>query len=129
MDKQQFQLEYVINSSPKVLYNRLSTPSGLSEWFADDVNVENNFQTYIFIWEKSPSKAHVLAKKEFVYIRFRLEEDDDDDSVFFEFRIVVDELTKDLSLIITDFAEPDEIVDAKQLWNTQIEKLKHVLGS
>lgn len=128
MDKIQFQLEYVINSSPKVLYNRLATPSGLSEWFADDVNIENNFQTYIFMWDGSAVKAHIIAKKEFSFIRFKWEDDEEKDQ-YFEFRIQIDELTKDLSLIITDFVEPDEKKDSIQLWNTQIDKLKHVLGS
>lgn len=128
MNRIQYQLEYVMHSSPKILFGRVSTPAGLQEWFADNVNIENNFQTYIFFWNKIPSRAKVIAKKENVYIRFTWE-DEENENIYFEFRLVVDELTKDLSLIITDFAEPDEIDDAKQLWNTQIEKLKHVLGS
>ena len=130
MGKIQFQLEFSINSSPKIIYNRLATPSGLSEWFADNVNVENNYETFIFIWEGSPTKANVINQKELSYIRFQWQDDaDEDENTYFEFRIMIDELTKDLALVITDFAEADEIVDSKQLWNTQIEKLKHVLGS
>ena len=34
-----YQLEYPLNSSIKILYERLSTISGLSEWFADDVTL------------------------------------------------------------------------------------------
>ena len=37
----QYTLEFPIKSSIKVLYKRLSTPSGLSEWFANDVNIKN----------------------------------------------------------------------------------------
>lgn len=128
MEKEKFHIEYLFNSSPKVLYNRLATPSGLAEWFADDVNFENNMQTYIFSWDKEESKAHIVSKKEPQHIRFSWEEDDDDE-IYFEFKIHVDELTKDVSLTITDFAESDEVEDAIQLWNKQIENLRHILGS
>ncbi|HON52480.1 MAG TPA: START-like domain-containing protein [Bacteroidales bacterium] len=127
MEKQKFHIEYEFNSSPKVLYNRLATPSGLAEWFADDVNFENGMQTYIFAWGKEQSKAHIISKKEPVYIRYSWEHEDDD--IYFEFKIHVDELTKDVLLEITDFAEADEVDDAIQLWNKQIENLKHVVGS
>lgn len=128
MEKQKFQIEYVLNASPKVLYNRLATPSGLAEWFADDVNFENNMQTYIFTWDGEANKADIVSKKEPSYIRFTWDYDEDE-NIYFEFKIHVDELTKDVSLVITDFAEPDEIEDAIQLWNKQIENLKHVIGS
>ena len=127
MDKQKFKLEYSLKSSPKVLFNRLSTPSGLSEWFADNVNVESNNNIYIFIWNDHHQKAEVISKKDLSFIRFQWEEEDDDS--YFEFRIIVEDLTGDLALIITDFAEEDEVEDAIQLWDTQIDKLKKIIGS
>ncbi len=33
------ELEFSLNTPQHLLFNRLSTPSGLSEWFADNVNV------------------------------------------------------------------------------------------
>lgn len=128
MEKQKFQIEYEFNSSPKVLYNRLATPSGLSEWFADDVNFENNMQTFVFTWDSEETKAHIISKKEPFFIRFTWESDENDE-IYFEFKIHVDELTKDVSLVITDFAEPNEIDDAIQLWDKQIESLKRIVGS
>ncbi len=50
-----FELEYTLNCSPKVLFSRLSTPEGLAEWFAEDVNVEGDIFT--FIWDKTESIA------------------------------------------------------------------------
>jgi uncharacterized protein YndB with AHSA1/START domain len=61
MEKKKFELEYTMNTSPKVLYNRLSTPSGLAEWFADDVNLQGNLFT--FIWDGSEQEAELLQKK------------------------------------------------------------------
>ena len=123
--KKKFELEYTINSSPRVLFNRLSTPGGLAEWFADDVNLHRGI--YTFIWEKSEQQAEVVQRKDNKYIRFRWIEEEDKDS-YFEFRLNQDELTGDVSLMITDFAEDDETTDAVDLWDTQIAELKHVIG-
>lgn len=121
--KQKITLEYPINSSPKVLFARLSTPGGLSEWFADDVNLKGNI--FSFIWEGTEQQAEVIQKKENKYIRFRWV---DDPETYFEFRVSIDELTKDVALVITDFTEDDEIDDTTELWNTQVAELKHIIG-
>ncbi len=123
MEKVKIELEYVINCSPKVLYNRLSTASGLSEWFADDVSV--NGKRFAFIWDKSERVAELSFKKENLIVRF----DWTDDTTYFEFKITRDELTGDVSLLIVDFCDQDEIKETKSLWNSQITELKHVLGS
>jgi uncharacterized protein YndB with AHSA1/START domain len=123
--KKKFELEYSINSSPKVLFNMLSTPGGLSEWFADDVNVQG--KQFVFIWDSAEEYAEITNKKENKYVRFKWA-DDDDDKAYFEFRINIDELTGDVALVITDFAEEDEIEDSMELWDSQIAELKHVLG-
>ncbi|RIH64089.1 SRPBCC domain-containing protein [Mariniphaga sediminis] len=123
-EKVKVQFEYVINCSPKVLYNRLSSASGLAEWFADDVRVQG--KRFTFIWEDSEQVAEMTLRKENRLVRFNWLEDED---LYFEFKITQDELTGDVSLIIIDFAEEDETDEARELWNTQIADLKHVLGS
>ncbi|MBN1182439.1 MAG: SRPBCC domain-containing protein [Bacteroidales bacterium] len=123
--KKKYELEFTINSSPKVLYNRLSTPGGLSEWFADDVNIKG--KTYTFIWNGTEETAQLVQKKENIFIRFQWTNEEYSDT-FFEFRITSDELTGDVSLLIIDYADDDEKDDAVDLWNTQVAELKHVLG-
>ena len=123
--KKKYELEYTINSSPRVLYNRLSTPGGLAEWFADDVNLRG--EVFTFFWDQSEQKAEVVQKKDNKYIRFHWLNEEDDNS-YFEFRLNQDELTGDVSLLITDFADDDEKDDAIDLWDTQIAELKHVIG-
>lgn len=126
--KTKFDVEFPITASPQLLYQYISTPSGLSEWFADDVNSRGEF--YTFIWGDSEEKAKLVTKKTEEKVKFRwLEEDDTDTDYFFELCIVLDELTKDVILVVTDFAEEDEIKDQIQLWNNQIADLKKVLGS
>ena len=124
-DKTKFEIEFVIQSSPQLLYNYISTPSGLSEWFADNVNSRG--ELFIFIWDGSEENAKLLKKKSDEFVRFAWEENDDDS--YFEMRIIVDEITKDVSLFISDFAEEDEMDEAKMLWENQVSDLKQVLGS
>ena len=125
MVKNKYQLEYVINTSERILYNRLSTASGLTEWFADDVNISDNIFT--FIWNGVEQKAKLISKKNLSYIKFHWL-DDEDDNTYFEFRLNKLELTGGLALLVTDFAEDDEKEDAINLWDTQISELKHILG-
>ncbi|WP_340113230.1 START-like domain-containing protein [Maribellus mangrovi] len=125
MTKIKVQLEYLINCSPKVLYNRLSTASGLTEWFADDVKVRG--KKYTFIWDNSEQTAEMTLHKENRLVRYTWL--DEEDESYFEFKITRDELTGDVSLIITDFTEEDEEDETRGLWNTQVADLKHVLGS
>ncbi|TAJ11534.1 SRPBCC domain-containing protein [Marinilabiliaceae bacterium JC017] len=124
--KEKFELEYIINTSPSIVFNRLSSPSGLSEWFADDVNLVG--KTYTFVWEGSGQEAELVLRKENKMIRFHWL-DDEDESTYFEFRINVDEITGETALLIIDFAEPDDKDDAIELWNQQIDELKHGLGA
>ncbi|WP_149275512.1 START-like domain-containing protein [Pareuzebyella sediminis] len=124
-DKIKFELEFVIQSSPQLLYQYLSTPSGLSEWFADNVNSRG--EMFSFIWDGSEEEAKLLKRKSDEFVRFAWEENEDNS--FFEMRIIVDEITKDVSLFIIDFAEDDEIDEAKMLWTNQVSDLKQVLGS
>ena len=127
-DKEKFEMEFVVHASPSLLYQYISTPSGLSEWFADNVNSRG--EMFTFIWDGSEEQAKLLSKKSGERIKFRwLSDDEDGATYYFEMRIQVDEITKDVSLMITDYAEDDEVEEAKMLWENQISGLKQVLGS
>ena len=121
-----FQIEFPIRSSLRILYNQISTPSGLSEWFADNVNLKGN--SYTFFWDGDEQEAELLSKKNNQSIKFRWIDEPKD--TFFELKIIIDDITQDISLIITDFAEDEEDQEeAKLLWNKQIEKLRQSIGS
>jgi|TARA_Y200000002_G_C22383107_1_gene538112 uncharacterized protein YndB with AHSA1/START domain len=124
--KVKYELEFPIQASPQLLYNYISTPSGLSEWFADNVNSRG--ELFTFIWDDSEEQAKLLTKKNSERIKFRWLESEDDDC-FFELRIQVDNITKDVSIIVTDFSDDDEIEESKMLWENQIASLKQILGS
>ena len=126
--KSRYELEFPINSSPQLLYQYISTPSGLSEWFADNVNSRGEFFT--FIWDDTEENARLSSKKTGEKIKFRwIDDNKKDTDYFFELRILEDEITKDVSLMVIDFAQDNELDEAKLLWENQISDLKHVIGS
>lgn len=123
-DKTKIQLEYIVNCSPKVLFNRLSTPSGLAEWFAEDVSISG--REFTFKWKGSEEVAELIMQKENKMVRFSWVDEPD---TYFEFRITQDELTGDVSLIVTDFVDPDDREESIGMWNNNINELKHIIGA
>ena len=120
-----YELEFQIRSSVSILFNCLSTPSGLSEWFADDVNC--NRKTYTFIWGDSEQEAELITLSKNYIVKFRWV--DFPENTFFEFKIEIDGITNDVVLKVTDFAEEDEVEEGKDLWTSQINTLMKHLGS
>lgn len=124
--KNKFQMEFSVRSSVKILYSTISTPSGLSEWFANDVNIRGKI--YTFFWDDSEQQAELITKKNNQYVKFRWLDEPED--TFFELRIVVDDLTNDVSLIVSDFAEDEEEEEeSKLLWDSQIHSMMQSIGS
>tara|TARA_R110002073_G_scaffold72537_1_gene177073 strand:+ start:34531 stop:34911 length:381 start_codon:yes stop_codon:yes gene_type:complete len=124
-EKIKFEIEFPIHSSPAFLYQYLSTPDGLAEWFADNVNSRSDLFT--FIWDDSEEEAKRVSYKTNERIRYKWVAEDDD--TFFEFKIQVDAITKDVSLIVTAFADDDEVEESKMFWENQISELKHTIGA
>ena len=126
--KVKYELEFPIHSSPQLLYQYIITPSGLSEWIADNVNSRGEF--YTFIWDDSEENAKLASKKSGEKVKFKwLDENNKETEYFFELKIQVDEITNDVSLIVTDFSEEDELPENKLLWESLVSDLKHVIGS
>lgn len=123
---QKIELEYLVRCSPAVLYTFLSTPSGLSEWFCDDVNVKNGI--YSFIWKPDYiEQAKFLGSKDNQFIRFKWI--NNEDSQYFEFRIVVDEITSEVALLINDYSEVDDRDETILFWNNSIHRLHEIIGA
>ena len=123
-----FRLEYPTRSSKTVLYNCLSTPSGLSEWFADNVDLKENGKIFVFHWDGADQEAEVLSTKDKSHIKFKWL-DVEDEEAYFEFKIEVDPMTNDTVLAITDFADDEEEQEEQTLlWDSQVKELLHVVG-
>jgi len=123
--KTKLELEYIIRTSPKVLFTRLNTEDGLAQWFADDVRINNGVHT--FVWEGIGQEAKKIKEKAGKLVRFHWLDQDDDS--YFEFKIEIDEITSEVALIITDFSEEDELEETKLLWDSQVNSLMQLLGS
>ena len=121
----EIRLEFFLKTSPSVLFSRISTPSGLAEWFADNVKIEGKLFT--FIWGDTEQKASILSMIPNESISFRWL--DSEPVSEFGFNIMQDELTGDVALIVTDNTDDDDVEDAKNLWSSQVSKLKHMIGS
>ena len=124
-DKIKYELEFPIQASPNMLYQYISSASSLSEWYADNVNSRGKI--FSFFWDGIEEQAELVSSKNNQFVKFKWLEEDD--NYYFEIKIVVDELTKDVSLMVTDFSDEDEVEESKMLWESQIADLKQVLGS
>lgn len=116
--------EYLFGTSSKILYQRLSTASGLNEWFADNVAINNDIMT--FSWGKSEQKAKIKRQKNNLYVKFQWL---DNPERYTEFKIEKNNLTEDLTLLITDVIDEEEDEEfITNIWNDSIKKLKSRLG-
>ena len=123
--KNLFTVEVPVRCSPSILFEFLSTPSGLQEWFADEVDQRD--ETFYFSWDGSTDEAELLESEENVFVKFRWDYYNDDE--YFELRIAQSDVTNETILQVSDFADKAEIKDQQQLWNRQINDLKHRIGS
>jgi uncharacterized protein YndB with AHSA1/START domain len=127
-EKVKIELEFLLKTSPKVLENMLCTPSGLSEWFADDVDIKDD--VFTFKWDGSSESARLISKKPGSKARFQwMKDEEEGNDCYFEMRIVVDDITKDVAMQITDFADHDEEEEVIMLWEQSVSELKRMLGA
>lgn len=120
--KKELKQEYIFNKVPtNLLWNSISTADGLAEWFADDVVVDG--ENYTFKWDSEDQTAVLKQSRVGVYVRFHWT-DDDDQKTYFEMRISVDELTRDVILTITDIVDEGDFDETLELWNLQVDILK-----
>lgn len=121
-------MEFYLRATPGSLYDLISSPSGFSEWFCDDVDVSG--EVFTFKWGEEEEVAECLSKKFGELIRFRWMDDAEaDPGAFFELRIRIDPMTNETCLVVTDHAWPRDLEEGKALWESQIQTLTRVLGA
>ncbi len=119
------ELEYQIRSSSSVLFSRLSTASGLAEWFSDNVLVDGS--KYTFVWGKTSQSAELLSIRPLESVKFKWLENDEPSE--FEFNIVMGEIIEDLSLIVVDHVDDEDETDVIKMWDAAINRLRKAIGS
>jgi uncharacterized protein YndB with AHSA1/START domain len=126
-EKVKLELEFPVRASASMLYTFLSTPSGLAEWFCDDV--ESRSDRFVFKWGDSEESAQLVRKRQDTFVQFKWEEDTSAQKFSFEFRIVVDDITLDATLVVTDYVDKSDVNEMRMLWNSQIHTLLHTIGA
>ena len=131
MAKQLFVGEFEINASKAMLFPYLSTASGLSQWFADDVNIDSFNKTLIFILDGEERVAKIDSLKNNQYVKFIFvhEDEDEDDKDFMEFRLEINELTQSVFIKVTEYTETDDLDESNQIWENLLSNLKEIIGA
>jgi uncharacterized protein YndB with AHSA1/START domain len=131
MSKQKFMGEYSINASRKMLFPYMSTASGLSLWFADDVNINNINKTLIFIVDGEEKIARIDSVKKNRYVKFSFLEDGEvrKDHDYLEFKLEINELTQSVFIRIIEYTETDDLEESFQIWDNLLSQLKEIIGA
>ena len=125
MARKKFTCEYIVRSSPAILFEFLTQPSNLAQWFSDYCDSQGDI--YIFGWNGSFQRARQVEVLEDEYVKYHWEGGQKDE--FFAFKVYKSEIANDTVLEITDFAEAKEIKEQTFLWDKQVEDLKHAIGA
>jgi hypothetical protein len=129
--KKLFTADYEVHASVKMLYPYIQSASGLSEWFADDVKINNESKIFTFVWDNEEHKAKQVAHRTNHFVRFEfLPEvpDDEKDPSYFELRLESNELTQSVFLKISDYSDFDDLRELNGLWHGLIESLRKTVG-
>lgn len=126
MSKYEYTGEYEFRASKKMLYPYLSSASGLSQWFADDVNI-NEDKVYTFIWDGEESKARMVSHHTNNQVKFEFISEDDKPN-YVEFKIDMNDLTQAVFIRVTDFSEMDDVEELHELWDNLMHNLKEIVG-
>lgn len=124
MKRVSFDMEFIFRASPAILYTFLTTPACLVRWFCDGVDI--NTDVFTFTWDGADENAEMLDDIQEERVRFRWE--DADEGEYLEFRMYKSGVTNETVLEITDFCDDDEVESQKDLWSTQLTKLKSECG-
>lgn len=131
MDRITFEGEYAVNASRKMLYPYIASASGLSQWFADDVNVNNQDKTLTFIWDGEENMAKIASQRTNSYIKFEFlprNEEEEDDPCWVEIRLEMNELTQSVFIKITDYSDIDDEEEVNEIWENNMHALREIVG-
>lgn len=129
--KNLFNADYEIHASVKMLYPYIQSASGLSEWFADDVKINNENKTYTFFYDDEAHPARQTAHRTNHFVRFEFvpeNEEDEKDPSYFELRLEFNELTNSVYLKITDYSDFDDLKELQGLWDSLVDSLRATVG-
>ena len=130
MSNRLFKTDFEVNASKKMLFPYINTASGLAQWMADDVTV-NEDKVFSFVWDNENHKAKIVSQRSNHYVKFEfLPESDDDhkDPAYLELRLEVNELTQTVFLLVTDYSDMEDQQELQDLWENLVGNLKETVG-
>lgn len=129
MAKSKFVYEFEINASKKMLYPYFSTASGLSQWFADDVTVDED-HNFNFIWEGEDHKAKMVSHRINSFVKFVYEDHngEEKDKSYVEFKLELNEMTQTTFIKVVDYSDFDDKEEQGELWESLLHTLKEIVG-
>ena len=125
-----FNAEFEIHASKKMLFPYIFTASGLSQWMADDVTVDED-KVFNFRWEGEDHKAKMVTHRINSFVKFEFlpeDEDDDEEPKSIEIRLEMNELTQMVFIAITDFNDINDDEELQDLWESLVHSLKEIVG-
>lgn len=117
-------MEFIFRASPAILYSFITTPSCLVRWFCDEVDI--NDDVFTFTWSGADENAEMVDDIEEERVRFKWEDAEQDE--YLEYRMYKSNITNETVLEVIDFCDDDEVEDQKQLWGSQIAKMRVETG-
>jgi hypothetical protein len=129
--KKLFTADYEVHASIKMLYPYIQTASGLAEWFADDVTINNNDKSFTFFWDNEEHRAKLVSFRTNHFVRFQFlpeSKADENDPSYFELRLDFNELTQSTYLKIFDYSDFDDQRELHSLWDGLVEQLRKIVG-
>ena len=130
MSKHLFTADFEIKASKKMLYPYLSSASGLAQWMADDVTIDED-KVFNFIWDEEDHRARMVSHRTNNYVRYEFlpeDEEDEDDPSYFELRLDMNELTQTVLLKVMDYSDMDDDEELFDLWEGLVDNLKETVG-
>ena len=127
-------VEYPPNTkSPNIVWGMISTAEGLQKWLADIVVADADGETMTFTWghpwtDRDTKTSQILECDKFSHIRMKWDYQEEDPQAFWEIRLEQSELTGHLSMLITDYADPEDIEDLRGIWDENLDRLHRVSG-
>ena len=131
MAKQRIDIEYPLTTeSPNIIWEQISSAHGLERWLADHVTEDNG--VFVFTWGEPWTQQDIRQAQLIEYVKndhIRLKWDtDEEEETYWEMRISKSDLTGHLNLLITDFADDDDVDGLKILWESNLDRLHRASG-
>ena len=129
---QKITLEYPLSTkSTRLVWDMISNAAGLQKWLADQVVEDEESMT--FTWghpwtERDTKTSQILECNKYSHIRMKWDYQEEDPQAFWEIRLEPSELTGQLNMLITDYADADDIEDLRGIWDENLDRLHRVSG-